>query len=95
MAKTNRYELDSFEKLVNVANSENYQMLASDLVLWLHYTIKSIEAIRKTNPKKYRNLTNWQIMESVFIWIDDGNNELLQFEVKDKLTGQISIITKK
>lgn len=85
-----RYEIDSFEKLINIATDENFEGLSTDMLLWLHYTMDVIKALRNKMPEETKGKTNWQVMQSVFIWVDDGKNELKEFSVKDLNTGEIS-----
>lgn len=87
--KPKRYEINSFEKLINIVNSENFEMLSTDFLLWLHYTMVAIEALKSKDPDATKGKTNWEIMQSIFIWVDDGKNELNSLQVKDKATGQI------
>lgn len=90
MSKPKRYEIDSFEKLINVASTENFDFFAQDLLLWLHYSIKAIEKLRVDSPEFCKGKTNWQIVNIKFIWIDDQKTGLTTFSVKDKNTGLVT-----
>lgn len=93
MAKTHKkYEIDTFEKLINVATSENFELLSVDLLQWLNFTISTIESIRKNNPKETEGKLNWEITKSTFIWVDDGKNDFKGATIKNENTGEIKII---
>lgn len=85
------YEIDSFEKLVNVLGSDNFESLTVDLILWLGYQVKVFEEFRKLHPKWAKDKTNWQIANSFFIWTDDGKHEKTSVTVKNTLTGEIKV----
>jgi len=85
-----RYEIDSFEKLVNVTNMKNFNSIAKDLVSWLGYTAWMNDNIRQTTPKKYtKDKTNWDLCKCTFIWIDDGHDGMKSIVIKNSLTGEV------
>lgn len=92
MEKPKRYEIDTLEKLINTASLENFDRISPDFLLWLHYTLTVIDSIRKKNPKKFKNLSNYKVLKSSFIWVDDGKNELTHFIAKNTDTGEITEI---
>jgi len=93
--KNKKYEIDSFEKLVNVANKENIEKLSIDLLLWLNYVVDAFEEIRKKHPKECEGKSNWEISEVNFIWIDDGKNKIDYVKVTNKKTGEVTEIKTK
>lgn len=83
------YEIDSFEKLCNVINADNFESITKDLVLWLHYHVRMMESIRKQDPKYCKGKTNWDITNTCFVWTNDGINDITHISVKNKLTGEV------
>lgn len=77
-----RYEIETIEQLVNVCNSENFDRLTLDFLLWLDFTNKQFESIRKKHTK-LKNHTNSQIAKVTFVWIDDGKNGITKAELKN------------
>jgi len=91
-----RYEIDSLEKLVNLATSESltekeFQQLVTDTALWLAYARMMIAGIRKDNPKKTKGKSATDIADMTFVWINDGKNDLLETKVVDRTTGQVTM----
>ncbi len=86
--KIKTYEIDSFEKLLNVATSENFERLSLDLLKWLSLYVAHLEGIRKSHPKETEGKMNWELIEADFQWIDDGKNDLKYAEIIDKRTGE-------
>jgi hypothetical protein len=85
-----RYEIDSFEKLINVANKNNFESLSKDLIAWLWYTVHMAEDIRNSAPKKYtKDKTNWDLCKYTFIWIDDGQSGIKTVRIKNNFTGEV------
>lgn len=42
-----RYEIDSFQKLINTITEDNFQGITTDLMLWLHYNITFIKGVQE------------------------------------------------
>lgn len=82
------YEIDSFEKLCNVINRENFESLTTDLVLWLGYHVAYVEQVRKDLPNT-KDKSNWDLAKSSFIWTNDGKHDLTGVKVKNQLTGEV------
>ena len=89
--KPKEYEIDSFEKLVNVVNRENIQSLTSDLTLWLMYVIETYEKIREAHPE-LKEKTNWEIAKCHFTWVDDNRNDILSTKIVNTETGEVTKI---
>ena len=92
--KPKEYEIDSFEKLINVVNRENIAAISKDLTLWLIYAIETYEKVRDQFPD-YKDKTNWEIAKSHFIWVDDGKNDILETKIVNSETGEVSRIEMK
>lgn len=90
--KPKRYEIDSFEKLCNVINEENYERLTVDLAGWLRYITLMNKEFREKYPKECEGKTNWEIANCSFVWIDDGKNNLKEVKVTNRETGEIETI---
>lgn len=95
MEKPKEYEIKNFEQLINVANEENVERLATDLALWLLTAVNHYSLIRKNHPEETKDKTNWEIGECAFMWIDDGKNEYLGTQLTDKATGEVTEIKAK
>lgn len=87
-----KYNIDSFEKLINVVTTENVGRLALDLALFLQYAATMYEEFRKQDPKGCEGKTNWEIGNVSFEWADDNKNELKYVKVEDKSTGEVTHI---
>lgn len=90
--KTKTYNIDSFEKLINIANKENVERLASDLCGWLLYSEKVISEVREKYPKETEGKSNSEILICKFTWVDDGKNDMLGVDIENKETGEIQEI---
>jgi hypothetical protein len=89
--KPKEYEIDSFEKLVNVVNRENIQSLTSDITLWLMYVIETYEKIREAHPE-LADKSNWDIAKCHFTWVDDNRNDILSTKIVNRETGEVTKI---
>jgi hypothetical protein len=89
--KIKEYEIDSFEKLVNVVTRENLESLSKDITLWLIYVVEIYEGLRKKNTID-KDKTNWELAKSHFIWVDDGKNDFLTTKVVNELTGEVNTV---
>lgn len=87
-----RYEIDSFNKLINVANKDNVERLAIDLAGWLIYVTNIISDIRENHPKETEGKLNSEITEAHFIWIDDNKHEMKGVRVTQSDTGETEYI---
>jgi hypothetical protein len=90
--KPKKYEIETFENLINVVNKENFKRLSVDLLLWLNHNVNTMEKIREKHPKECEGKENWEIMKSSFIWIDDGKNDLKEVKLTNTKTGEIKKI---
>jgi len=93
MKKIKKYNIDSFERLCNVINSGNFDVLTLDLLQGLAIYVDNIKTIREKYPEETKNKSNWDICEYSFTWFDDGKNDIKSINVINKQTGEI--ITKK
>ena len=91
MRKPRKYEIETFEQLVNIVNSENYERLGTDFLLWLHYVNAQFQNIRNNNPQ-YADKINSDIAKVKFIWIDDGKNDIKNIQLKNTTTGEVTNI---
>ena len=88
MSAGKKYEIESFEQLVNVINKDNFEAITTDLMLWLMYVVQFYEEARKLNPD-LKDKTNWELSASHFIWIDDGKHDMKSVTIRNKETGEI------
>lgn len=75
MKKHKEYEINTFEKLINVVNRENFERFSTDLLNWLNLSVALLDKIKAKHPKQCKEKTNWDILNSTFIWIDDGKKD--------------------
>ncbi len=88
--ETIHYEIDSFEKLINLINEDNFEHLSTDLILWLGYQIRFMQGVRKRLPKRLtKGKTNWELCKTTFIYIPDGKHDMKSVVLKNTLTGEI------
>jgi len=80
----NEIKIDSFKILCDTVNNSNIEVLAVDLAQWLITYNNVISKIRKDNPEQTKGLSNSEIAEGAFVWIDDGKNDLKGITVKLK-----------
>lgn len=92
MSKPKEYNIDSFERLINVVNSENVVNLSSDLVGWLMFCEKMISEVREKYPNETKGKKNSEIIKCSFIWVDDKKNDFLGVNCENRDTGEISEI---
>ena len=87
--ETTHYEIDSFEKLINLINEDNFEHLATDLMMWLGYQVRFMKDVRHQFPKKYlKDKTNWDLCQTRFIYIPDGKHDMKAVVLKNTLTGK-------
>lgn len=86
--KPKEYNIDSLEKLVNVANKENIERISIDLLLWLNHLVEVFYKIRKDMPEETKGKTNSEIAKVSFKWIDDGSNGLREAILENSETGE-------
>lgn len=84
-----RYEIDTFDKLINVANSENIERLSIDFLIWINSVTKMFDSIREKHPE-FKDRPNSEIAKVAFIWLDDGKNIIKEFHTKNTETGEIN-----
>ena len=82
------FEIDSFEKLLNVVDEDNIGDLGICLFHYLHHYTKVIKEYRKTYPKECKGKLNYQIIPTSFIWTDDGIEELTKVQMVNSKTGE-------
>ncbi len=92
MKKAKKYEINTFEKLINVVNKENFERFSIDLLQWLHYSVDVLDKVKIAHPKECKGKENWEIMQSTFIWVDDGKNDLKSAKLTNNKTGEINEI---
>ena len=90
MSKPKEYHIDSFEKLINVANSKNVENLASDLIGWLMFSEKIVSQIREQYPEETKGKKNSELMICSFIWVDDNKTDFIGVNIENRTTGEVS-----
>lgn len=84
-----KYEIDSWEKLLNVVSKDNFEVFIIDLANYLHFYGSSIEDVRNKHPEETKELLNFDIIKSKFVWIDDGKNDFNAIDIINAKTGEI------
>lgn len=87
-----KYDIDSFEQLINVMNKDNFESITMDFLLWMGYVMQVMEASRKAFPEETKDKTNWEIAQCHFIWTDDGVNEAKSVTIKNTTTGEVTTL---
>lgn len=77
-----RHKVESFKDLCNLLTPENCDNLSKDFTSWMKAYINIISVIRESLPEDTKDLTNWEIMQGSFIWIDDGKNDCKGINIK-------------
>ena len=90
MASNKTYVIDSFEKLLNVLNDDNFKNLTLDLLKWLATYMVYIKEVRGKYPNETEGKSNWEICEAHFEWIDDGKNDIKYIDHHNKHTGEVT-----
>tara|TARA_R110000822_G_scaffold127454_1_gene262952 strand:- start:12096 stop:12386 length:291 start_codon:yes stop_codon:yes gene_type:complete len=86
--KPKEYNINSFDKLLNVINEENFDILSIDLIQWLGLYVETLKEVRKKHPE-LKDRLNSEIAKGSFIWIDDGKNDMKDIFLELKGTGEI------
>ena len=87
--KAKEYRISTFEQLLNLINSDNYERLMQDFIGWVGMYNLAIKKMRKEYPEETKNLLNWEILNSEFIWIDDGKHDIKDIVIENVKTGEI------
>jgi hypothetical protein len=86
------YEIDSFQKMLNVANKDNFEDLTNCFFKYMMFHV-----LMKDECKDLEDLTlsgfDAYILGNGFIWTDDGETRMDVLRVKDPDTGKITEIT--
>ena len=94
MPKKKEYHFETLEQIVNAVNKENVEAIALDFASWIFYVQDVFDKIREKHPE-YKDKLNSEIAKVSFVWIDDGQNKLRHVELKNKATGEKTIIKRK
>lgn len=84
------YQFETLNQICNVINDDNFESLMKDLVLWFDYYLTIVEEFKKQYPDKCTpDMSNTEILECKFGWIDDGKNEMKKIQFINKFNGEI------
>ncbi len=89
--KPKQYEIDSLERLVNLASKGNIDRLSIDLLVWLNYIVEAMSKAREGMPE-YKDRTNWDLFRPTFTWVDDGINNINHVKITNSDTGEVTEI---
>ena len=84
-----RYSIDSFDKLCNLMNKDNFDSISIDMMHWMWFNVNWMDKFRKEYPKLAKGKTNQEIAKTSFIWIDDGKEGLTEIKSENILNGEI------
>ena len=87
-----KYEIKTFENLINVVNTENFERFSIDFLLWLNYSVNMIDKLREKNKNGCKGKENWDLVHVTFNWIDDGENYLKGAKITNSKTGEVEEI---
>lgn len=88
MGKKRKFEIATFDQLINAANAENVDRVATDLALWLKQVIQMFSQMKLKHPQ-LKDVPNSQIAKVKFNWIDDGIIGCTSTVIRDELTGEV------
>lgn len=86
---SNKYKIDSFERLCNIANTENIERLVIDMAHWLNSYVQLMDKLRKEYPKETEGKSNTEIALTSFTWVDDGKTAVLGANIVNAATGEL------
>ena len=89
------YNLKTVSQFLDVVNDDNIEVLLLDFAKFLTIYNNSIKAIREGLPKETEGKTNLDLLQSMFIWTDDGISEITEVKIENSKTGEIKTIKKK
>jgi hypothetical protein len=92
MKKFKEYKIDSFNKLANAANNDNYKILAVDLAQMFLLYYENIKKVRRSKSIDTDSLLNTEIFTFGFKFVDDGKNDILGCNLQNNQTGEITKI---
>ncbi len=92
---SNKYKIDSFERLCNIANTENIERLVMDMAHWLKSYVRLMDKLRKKYPNETKGKSNTEIAFSSFTWVDDGKTDILGANIENAATGELHEIRTK
>ena len=70
------HKIASLNDLCNLVSDSNVKVLSEDLKIWLISYHATIDAFRKSHPSQTKGLTNTEIAQGSFTWIDDNENKI-------------------
>ena len=87
MKPTNKtYNIDTFHKLLNVINKDNFE----DLVICLNkFLAFQVSLKRKMEEEKLP--FDAEILKCGFLWTDDGEHDMNTLHINDPETGEVTI----
>jgi len=86
-----RYEIKTFDQLINVATVDNLDMIACDFYIWLNTVVHAMKDFKEKNPK-FAHKPNSKIVKVGFTWIDDGKNDMNGVTLTNTTTGEERMI---
>ena len=90
MKEKKEYNIDSFEKLLNIMDEDNFENLLIDFAKFCSSYLAYVKGFRDKYPKETKNKHNSQILKvRGFTWIDDGKHELRFVKIENVFTGEI------
>ncbi len=79
-----KHKIKKLKDICNAVNNDNIDVLTKDIANWLKMYNDTVQELRKSLPKEFKNKKNSEILEGYFHWFDDGKNDCLGSEIKVK-----------
>lgn len=89
MSKFKKYEIDTFEKFLNVVNEENFDRILTDFA---EFVGAYLQLCKNSNRKS--KLNSDRLKFKSFTWIDDGKLGIKYIDVTNAKTGEVSRLKK-
>src|SRR5699024_3221413 len=83
-----KFNIDSFEKLLNIVTVDNVDNLSIDIYQWLRAYAHVLEKLKKEKHEVFDGKSNWEVLQATFMWIDDGKNDYKGTVVTNRQTGE-------
>ena len=84
MENENEYNIETLKVLCNVVSDDNIEVLSTDLLLWLESYNNAISEVKRLLPDQVKGLSNSEIAEGSFLWVDDNEAGLRGVNIEIK-----------
>lgn len=93
--KPKKYRIDTFEKMLNVVNADNFVEFMYDFSEHVGIYLQICNSQRKNHPESKDKLNSELVGFKYFDWIDDGKVGIKHLLIHDPKTGEILKVVNK